>query len=1549
MSSRPDNGTRTDIAIVGMSGRFPGARTLEEFWQNLRDGVESRTEFSDEDLLNEGIAVSTHHPRHVRAGFVLEDCDKFDAGFFGINPREAETLEPQHRVFLECAWEALENAGYDAERFGGRIGIFAGATYCNYLILNLFRSAKAVRHTGHRQLVFGSVPDYMVTRVAYRLNLTGPAYFVQTACSTSLSAVHLAAQSLTRHECDMVLAGGVSVKVPQRLGYLYEEGGMESPDGRVRTFDANAKGTVFGSGVGAVVLKRLTDALADRDHIHAVIRGTATNNDGSTKVGFTAPGVVGQAEVVAQALENSGVSADAIDYIETHGTGTELGDPIEIAALTRAFATHTSRRGYCAIGSVKPNVGHLDAAAGVSSLIKTVLALQHRQIPPTINFERLNPKIELERSPFFINTTLRDWASAEGRPRRAGVSSFGFGGTNAHVVVEEAPPEPAASASRQHQLLVLSARTPAALDAASLRLADYLARDGRTNLADVAFTLQMGRRPFAHRRAIVCDGRTRAIEALHGDAIRWTSNDRASAKDRPVVFMFPGQGAQYVNMGRALYDEEPVFREVVAECAESLRPHLGFDIRDVLYPGADAAADATRRLTQTSVTQAAIFTIELALARTWIDWGVTPTAMIGHSIGEYVAAAVSGVLTVADALRLVALRGQLMESMPAGAMLAVPLPASQLASMFGADLWLAAANSPSLSVASGGEDAIRTLERRLADQGIEGRRLHTSHAFHSGLMDGAVAAFVDAARSVTFHSPSIPYVSNVTGGWVTADLVADPNYWGTHIRQTVRFADGVSRLLEDDDRAFLEVGPGNTLSTFVRHQSQRPDSRVIVSSMRHPNEDVADGAVALNALGRLWVSGAAVDWKRFSSGEERHRVPLPTYPFERARHWVMPDKPDLKAVRRSSGFLQPDPKNWFYVPAWTSTPAVRADAGAPESWVVFEDESGVGRELTGRLQSAGSRVVTVRAAAAFREAGDGAFEINPTSRADYVTLVRRLRQQLPRPSAIAHCWMVGEAPPDAPDQYWDERGFFSLLYLAQALGEAGASSSLTIQVLTTGLHDVSGDEELTPRKATVLGPARVIPLEFGHIACRVIDFSLADARPQLIDRLTDELLGRTDDIAVAYRRGRRWALSYEQHRLEDPKGPPSRVRDAGTYLITGGLGGIGLVLAGWLAKTARCNLVLTSRRGLPPRDQWDAVLARSNGSDQTVGQILQVRQLEADGAQVLVASADTADRERMREVLAEATARFGAIHGVIHSAGVAGGGMIQLKKPEAAVSVMRPKVDGTIVLGGLLDGQPLDFFLLCSSLTSVLGGVGQVDYCGANAFLDAYARWHSARTGTFTVAVNWSAWREIGMAVDTDIHESLRGQFRDRMLAAGLGNRDGIEATRRILDAAPASQVAVSQVDVYALLHAVRDSVSDEADTDAAADTRTGAQSGTSRPELASTFAAPRTETERKLCSLWQESLGIAQIGVNDSFFDLGGHSLLAVRMMTRINETLGTEIPVAKLYEGLTVAFLAQLIDGKKDAAVSEAADFEARDRRREKARRQKEHQQRRLAMARR
>ena len=580
MTGRPtDQGDRGDIAIIGMSGRFPGAKNIEAFWQNLKDGVESRTVFGEEELRAQGVPSSyMNYPGWVKSGFVLDDIDMFDAAFFGLNPREAQVLDPQHRIFLECAWEALEYAGYDTDRYDGSVAVFGGSTFSGYLQNNVLRNRKIVKVVGTRQAAYGSVPDYMVTRVSYKLNLRGPCYFVQSACSTSLVAVHLGCQSLHNHEADIALAGGVSVVVPHRLGYLYEEGGMMSSDGICHTFDIAAKGTVFGSGVGIVVLKRLRDAIADGDHIHAVIRGAATNNDGAFKVGFTAPSVVGQAQVVAEAMASAGVHPESISYVEAHGTGTELGDPIEISALTRAYRASTDRTGYCAVGSVKPNIGHLDAAAGVSSLIKTVLALEHRQIPPTINYEHPNPKIDFENSPFFVNTVLRPWP-ANGSPRRAAVSSFGFGGTNAHIIVEEAPTLEPSGPSRSQQLLLLSAKTGAALEAATSRLAGHLIEHPQINLADAAYTLHVGRRAFKHRRAVACASVTDAIDALQGADARRMFTGEAASKERPVVFMFPGQGSQYVNMGLGLYREEPVCRATVDDCAERLLPHLGFDRR----------------------------------------------------------------------------------------------------------------------------------------------------------------------------------------------------------------------------------------------------------------------------------------------------------------------------------------------------------------------------------------------------------------------------------------------------------------------------------------------------------------------------------------------------------------------------------------------------------------------------------------------------------------------------------------------------------------------------------------------------------------------------------------------------------------------------------------------------------------------------------------------------------------------------------------------------------------------------------------------------------
>jgi acyl transferase domain-containing protein/acyl carrier protein len=1551
-----DRTDRGAVAIVGMSARFPGAATIDEFWRNLRDGVESRRVFSDDELRAEGFTnAALRHPKLVKSGFVLDDIDKFDAAFFGINPREAELLDPQHRLFLECAWNALENAGYDGDTYDGAVAVFGGATMSGYLNANILRNANVWKTVGPRQAIYGSVPDYMVTRVAYKLNLKGPCYFVQTACSTSLVAVHLACQALNNDEADLALAGGVSVQVPHSVGYVYEDGGMMSPDGTCRTFDASARGTVFGSGVGIVVLKRLDDALRDGDTIHAVVRGTATNNDGSLKVGFTAPSVVGQSLVVSEALANAGVAAADISYVEAHGTGTELGDPIEVAALTRAFRSHTDRRSYCALGSVKPNIGHLDAAAGVSSLIKTVLAMKHQQIPPTINFERPNPKIDFDDSPFYVNTALAPWP-ANGTPRRAGVSSFGFGGTNAHVIVEEAPAQEGPAPSRSHQILTLSARTEQALNGSAAALAEHLRSQTTANLAEVAFTGHVGRRAFGYRRAIVCNTREEAIEALEGGEVRRTFNGFAAATGRPVVFLFPGQGTQYVGMAQELYREEPLFREIVDTCSTQLRDDLGIDLRDILYPASGPDASLTERLTQTAVTQSALFVIEYALARLWMSWGITPAACIGHSIGEFTAACISGVLTLPDALRLVALRGRLMEQMPSGVMAAVPLPENRIRPLLGDGLWLAAINAPSLSVVSGERDRVAAFVDRLAQDGIECRLLHTSHAFHSGMMEPAVGPFVEAARAVKLSAPTIPYVSNVTGDWVTEALVTRPEYWGQHIRQAVRFADGIATLLKQPDQVFVEVGPGNTLSGLLRQQTKGVGGHVSVSSLPHAQEQASASAAIATAVARLWVSGAALEWPRYHANERRRRVPLPTYPFERQRFWIAADKFNpAKAKAQMAQAERQGFSDWFQIPSWKRSHALAAPAAGETavSCLVFEDEAGVAAQIEARLEQLGHRITRVQAGASFAARGPRQYELNPAARDSYTALLRAMREAGELPSVVVHAWGVTRRTDPAPDAaaiaQYEERGFYSLMYLAQAIGELGMTTPMRLTMIADGLYEVSGDETLVPEKAAALGPVRVIPKEFANISARAVDLQSGDRAIGAadLDMIVADVLAASTDREIAYRNGRRWIQCYEQARLQPLSSEAHpRLRDAGVYLLTGGLGGISLVLARYLAERFHARLVLTGRRGLPARDAWDAHLAQHGPKDAVSRRIAIVRELEALGAEVLVGEADVTDEARMRAVVDAAYSRFGRIDGVVHAAGVAGAGMIQLKTREAAAAVLAPKIAGTRVLARIFRDRPLDFLALCSSTTAVLGPVGQIDYCAANAYLDAFAQFYAAETGTCAVAIDWAAWREVGMAVDT---QNLRENLGDQMLEHGLSNEDGVEAFRRILADAHERIVAVSPFDLQLMVETMRPETVEQASdapkssTVAVAEPAAAAQKLHPRPVLQSVLVAPRNEVEKKICRVWQEMLGIEPVGIHDNFFELGGHSLLAVRVMARVNETLHTEIPIAKLYEGLTVGFLAALVARPEESAAAVEEDADAADRRREKAKRQREHQMRR------
>jgi phthiocerol/phenolphthiocerol synthesis type-I polyketide synthase E len=908
-----------EIAIIGMAGRFPGARSLDEFWQNLRNGVESIRFFSEAELLAGGVDPDIlNDPHYVNAGAILPDVEYFDASFFGFTPKEAEITDPQHRVFLECAWAALENAAYIPGAGRERVGVYAGASTTSYF-LNILSDAQVAAAAGAFQIEIGNDKDYLATRVSYKLNLTGPSLTVQTGCSTSLVAVHLACQALLDYECDLALAGGVSVSSYQPSGYLYQEGGVRSPDGHCRAFDAHAGGTLAGSGVGIVVLKRMADAIAARDYIHAVIKASAVNNDGGMKVGYTAPSVEGQAEVIAKALALAGVSAEKISYVETHGTATPLGDPIEIAALTKCFRADTDKKDFCAIGSVKTNVGHLNVAAGVTGLIKTTLSLEHQLIPPSLHFVRPNPDINFGDSPFHVCTKLTPWL-ANGAPRVAGVSSFSIGGTNAHVIVEEAPALTPCDIRRDWHLLTLSARTETALDALTARLAMHLKQKPQTNPADLAYTLNAGRKNFAWRRMFVYRDLADAIEKLEASEEKRIARAlKDQETGRSVVFMFPGQGAQHAGMARELYQTEPAFRAEVDRCAELLLPALKLDLRDVLYTRAANDSSAEEQLRQTSLAQPALFVTEYALAKLWMAWGVRPSALIGHSLGEYVAACLSGVFSLPDALSLVVARGKLMQQLPEGAMLAILLSEAAVSPLLSENLSLAAINGPGSCVVSGPVENLIELEALLAKQQVPSRRLDVSRAFHSQVVEQIAGEFAREVSQFQLRPPQIPYISNLTGTWIQREEATDHSYWVHHSRNMVRFSDGISHLLSEPTNVLLEVGPGQTLCSLARRHIEVDSEQLILPSLRKPRQAISDVRSILETLGELWLAGVFDNWQEFYRDESRQRLPLPTYPFERERFWI-----ENKSNRKSTFPQQDAPPELERPRSLDSSPARRS-------------------------------------------------------------------------------------------------------------------------------------------------------------------------------------------------------------------------------------------------------------------------------------------------------------------------------------------------------------------------------------------------------------------------------------------------------------------------------------------------------------------------------------------------------------------------------------------------------------------------------------------------
>lgn len=1455
-SSAPMSGNHA-IAVIGMALRVPGANGLEEFWQLMETGGSGITRFSRDELLAQGVLPSVlADPAYVPANGALDGIDMFDARFFGYSPREAETLDPQQRLFLETAWHAMEHGGYGRRGLPQRVGVYAGSEISNYLMFNLASRIDPSEINGGYALALANDKDFLATRASYTMNLRGPAMTVQTACSTSLTAVVQACEALMSGHCDMALAGGVSLQLPQRQGYLYREGMVASPDGMCRPFDAAAAGTVNGNGVGVVLLKPLERALADGDTIHAVVKGWGINNDGANKLGFTAPSEDAQAAAVAQAWSHAGIEPARLGYIEAHGTGTPLGDPIEVAALNRAWGSRDRPPADepCRLGAVKANIGHLGAAAGVVGLIKSALAVSHRKIPPIPGWSTPNPKIAFDRTPFAVAASAQSWPRRAG-PALAGVSSFGIGGTNVHVVVEEAPvaAHRADKADRMH-VLPISAGSKEGLATTLAELSKHLSNSESADLRDIAFTLQCGRDAHPWRSVIAAGNAEDAITRLA------TAADHARRHDMPpkVAALFPGQGAQHPDMMLDLYRRIPSFRADVDKALAHLEKLGGTSIetwRAMLFPSLsgpaspEAIGEATVFLGRTCNTQPALFVIGHALARLWQRLGIEPVAMLGHSVGEYVAATLAGVFSADDALTLVTMRGKLMQDLPPGDMLAVAMPASEMEALLGSGIDLAGDNGPTQCVISGAAAVIAEAKRKLSESGVVFRELETSHAFHSAMMDPILPAFRSAVVGIERRAPSRPLVSCLTGTWMTAEQAIDPDYWVAQLRGTVRFRAGVATLLEATPAVLLEIGPGRSLNGQLQQLVAQEETRVMSSARRVTDRQTSDIEALEAATAALWALGADITWDAVHEETDARRIPLPLYPFDRQRYWVdtVPRETAVSAPEMPIADLRPGPADRFYVPHWSAKPAP-----------------------VGAMRTEGVTLVVPHGAVSRSLSASVAEVITATAEADYPALLADLIANGRFPSRIV---LVEPS-----------------LELATRVARALEPHRRRIDLLlvTRNGQDV-GSGEIDPAAALLIGPALVIPREMPWVQCRLIDMD-----DQGMSRLALEL-GCAEPL-VAWRRNRRWTRSFEPLAISGEG--PSLLARGGVVLITGGMGGIGLALARMLVRDFDSRIVLVGRGALEAMDTERR------------------RVLDELGEHVRYIAADVCDIAAMQAVVSEAKARFGGLHAVIHCAGIAHQTPIVKTTSEGIATVLAPKVAGTLVLEQVLEDIPLDVMVLFSSSSAVLGSAGLIDYAAANAFLDAIAHRRTA-DGKPTISIGWDAWADIGMSrggraggnrrlADLALTEAEGlDAFRRILACPGLPH---VVVSNGKLPAMLADIARAAADEPQPIL------------LETAAATSSAAVARHVRPEMAASYIAPSAGLERQIAAIWEDILGIAGIGAADNFFDLGGDSLIGGKLVMRLNEAMGTNFSPVVLYEAPTVQALALAARATADTGMGAA-----------------------------
>jgi amino acid adenylation domain-containing protein/non-ribosomal peptide synthase protein (TIGR01720 family) len=1442
------DGSDLRIAVVGMSARLPGAETIDAFWSNLCAGTESITFFEKEDLSGTVQASLLEQPNYVRARGVLRDLEKFDAACFGLSPREAALLDPQQRLLLECAWEALDVSGCAREAETRLCGVYAGTGMNGYLLHNIWSNQELFRSLGGFEVLVGNDKDFCATRISYKLNLRGPSLTVQTACSTSLVAVHLACQALLQGECDLALAGSCSAFIPQQSGYLYEPTMILSPDGHCRPFDGQANGTVPSSGAVMVVLKRLEDAKRDGNEIHAVILGSAVNNDGAIKVGYTAPSVEGQRAVIAEALAVAQVMPDSIGYIEAHGTATLQGDPIEFEALKKVFASSTRDRGTCALGSVKSNLGHLDSAAGIAGLVKAILALRHDLIPGTLHFASPNPALDLDSSPFFVPVKPVPWNSACCRPRRAGVSSFGVGGTNAHVVLEEPPVRILSKNSRKHHVFVCSAKSRSALAISTQQLADHLRAKPECDVGDVAFALNAGRRLLKHRRLIRARSRSELINEL-GEVSAPEDILQDETTRRRIVFLFPDQPAYYPGMASGIYAAEPRFRKHLDRCSEI----LGFKLDTCLWPPS-SLTDAQDRYAAL-----VLFAVQYAFGRCLVEWGIIPAGMLGYGRGEWVVGCLAEVISLEDALRTTAER-------------ACPCDSKALTSQ--------------------------------AQKKPNGR--------------------------TELRAPKVRFLSHRTGRWITAEEATDDEYWTEALVKPSHPRDSPVRLPDDSDQVLLEIGPGTDDFLLVSRQSGAMVSQRVLPAFPSSRRANTEAEHLTMLVGKLQLAGVPINWAAFYEGEGRQRLWLPAHPFQRERCWIdsISSNSGADTIPAVDKEHREALSEWLYLPSWRRSIAPEASSigRLAGKWLLVGVNSAecnhtktdaLEQSLTAQLQERGADVTLVRSGEhlVWHSAQECTAQLTEVD--DWRQILESLRQSgslqgivfFEQSAGFAADW--GSHDRTEQCQKAGYHHFRKLGALVHALGRVSLPSKIRLLFITREFHVVCGTEQGNPWQALACGILRVIPQEYPNIICQNIDLEAGAFQDsaQMLNKLVAEITFDSADHIVAYRRGYRWVPSFEQIGLSKHKKAP-RLREGGTYLISGGLGGIGLTLAKHLAASYRAKLVLISRSGFPPREEWESL---SKAADSTAGQRAStLLEIERVGGETLIIRADVAVENQMAKAIAESEHRFGEIHGVIHCAGVPGGNVLAAKTGGLTTAVMRAKVDGTRVLHHLFRTRRPDFIILCSSVSSWLGGVGQAEYCAANAFLDAYAE-YSRKNDEPIFSVGWDAWREVGMAVATEVPEDLRRLREEELGKYGLTPHEGITVFEEVLRLG-FPQVLVSTRDFFKR-YANRNEVITEGLEKLRLSKRDDRHP---RPDLEAEFVSPRNDFERRIAERFCENLGFYEIGIHDNYFDLGGDSLKGITLVSVLQQDLGETVHVAALFEAPTVAELTDYFAKHYPATVS-------------------------------